>query len=411
MSWLTLTGLLPLFFWALLALDRSRAWPAELRLPAAVPGEAGPPAGVVAIVPARDEATVLGATLPALLAEARRVVLVDDGSSDGTAAAARALAAAGRRSERLSIVEAAPPPPGWTGKVHALASGVEAVERTAAGGADWLLFVDADIRLRPGTVAALLEVAKGGVDGASYDLVSVMARLRAKSSWERLLIPPFVFFFQLLYPFRRVRRRDARVVAAAGGLALVRRRALEDAGGLAALRGAVIDDVALARCIAAAGGRVWLGLDGEVESVRAYEGLAGIWRMVARSAYVQLRLRPDLLALTLAGLALLVVAPPFVLAAAAGRLAGGGAAHEALPALAASLAAWALEARMLSPAVRHHRAPIAWSATLPFAAIFYGLMTAHSAWLHHLGRGAGWKGRSPTLEPCAGRRRGGSPRR
>ncbi len=390
MPWLALSGLLPLLFWLALALDRSRAWPHELRLPVSAPRGDGPPAGVVAVVPARDEAEVLAATLPALLGEARQVILVDDGSSDGTAAAAREIAAGAGRADRLSVVEAPAPPRGWTGKVHALACGVEA----AAAEPEWLLFVDADVKLRPGAVAALLEVARGGLDGASYDLVSVMARLRARRPWERLLVPAFVFFFQLLYPFRRVRLPGSRGVAAAGGLVLLRRRKLAEAGGLASMRGALIDDVALARRIAAAGGRVWLGLDGEIESVRAYDGLAAIWRMVARSAYVQLRFRPDLLALTLAALALLVVAPPFVAAAAAARLAAGGAPPGAAIALVAGIAAWALESRALAPAVRHHRAPIAWSATLPFAGILYALMTAHAAWRHHTGRGGAWKGRS-----------------
>ncbi len=394
MPWLALFSLLPLLFWVALALDRSRAWPRELRLPAAGAAGGGTAAGVVAIVPARDEAEVLPVTLPALLSEARRVILVDDGSRDGTAPAARQIAAAADRADRLTVVRAPPPPPGWTGKVHALARGVEAAAGRAGGEPEWLLFVDADVRLRTGAAAALLEVARGGLDGATYDLVSVMARLRARSFWERLLMPAFVFFFQLLYPFRRVRRPESRVVAAAGGLALVRARTLRQAGGLAALKGAVIDDVALARRVAAAGGRVWLGLDAEIESVRPYEGLAAIWRMVARSAYVQLRYRPALLALTLAGLVLLVAAPPFVAAAAAGRLVAGPAAPPALVALVAALAAWALEARALAPAVRHHRAPIAWAATLPFAGILYALMTAHAAWRHHTGRGGAWKGRS-----------------
>lgn len=382
MSALTLLSTLALVFWLGLALDRRRGWPREAFLPA-VPGEAPEGATVTAVVPARDEARVLPETLPALLAQTHahfRVVLADDGSADGTGDVARRLSREQDAEERLEVVQVPETPPGWTGKVHALAQGVKAVQ-AAVSPPEWLLFTDADIRHRPGSVRALLSQAARG-----YDFVSVMARLSAGTFWERLLIPPFVFFFQLLYPFRRVRDPGSRVAAAAGGCILVRRDVLEAAGGVGAIRGAVIDDVALGRAVKRAGGRLWLGFDPEIVSVRPYRSLDDLWTMVRRSAFVQLGYRWSLLAPVLVGLVLLVASPPFVLGVA---LAAGS----PWAALAAGLA-WGLQAALLWPYVRHHRVPRVFALTLPFASLLYGLMTWTSALDHLRGRGSRWKGRS-----------------
>jgi len=425
MSPLTFFALLPLAFWLGLTLDRRRAWPDDCVLKETASGIPAGAGSVAILVPARDEAEVLPETLPSLLAQIGpgaeiRVVLVDDGSTDGTAEVARRVAGevAGESTGSLTVIQATPTPPGWTGKVHALACGVEAVSREVfedTGDADeeppeWLLFTDADIRHRPGSLASLLARAREGGDDRDgpFDLVSVMARLHAETFWERLLIPPFVFYFQLLYPFRLVRSRRSRVAAAAGGCVLVRRQTLEAAGGLAALHDAVIDDVSLARRVASAGGRTWLGLDPGIVSVRPYRGLKELWRMVARSAFVQLRYRWDVLVVVLSGLAVLVVSPPFVASAAAwqmgrwaleqGALGQGATAGSTLPALVAALVAalgaWALEGWALRPAVHHHRVAGGWAWTLPFSSILYGLMTFSSAWSHLTGRGARWKGRS-----------------
>ncbi len=393
---LELLALLPLAFWIVLALDPSRRWPAELRLPQGVAGdETAAPGGLLALVPARDEAALLPRTLPGLLSQPLpqlRILLIDDGSSDGTAEVARRLAR-DHGGAPLEVIEPGPAPAGWSGKVHALARGLEAARRSPAGLPEWILFSDADIGHRSGSLPALLERARGGGDGGPYDLVSVMARLHAESFWERLLIPPFVFFFQLLYPFRRVCDCRSATAAAAGGCVLVRRAALEAAGGLEAIRAEVIDDLALARQVKRAGGRLWLGLDPGIRSLRAYRGLGEIWSMISRSAFVQLRRRYDLLMLVLAGLALLVVAPPLVAGAAVGWMLLDGPTPARTTALLAALAAWLLEARALRPAVAHHGLARAWALTLPFASILFGLMTAGSAWRHATGRGPRWKGR------------------
>ncbi len=400
MSLLELFAVAALAFWVGLALDRRRAWPDDLRLPATPAGDGDdppePPAGVAAVVPARDEADLLPRTLPALLDQdlpGLSVVVVDDGSSDGTAEAARAVARGDLgREARLTVIAPPPPPPGWSGKLHALARGIEAVESSGAEPPEWLLLTDADIHHRPGSLRALL--AQAGA-GGGRDLVSVMARLPADGLWERLLIPPFVFFFQLLYPFRRVGDPRSAVAAAAGGCILVRRRTLAAAGGVAAIRGALIDDVSLARRVKAIGGRLWLGFDDGIVSLRPYRRLGAIGRMVARTAFTQLGYRWSLLAVTLAGLALFVVSPPFLIAGAGVRLSGGAGGETAslLRAAAWAAAAWALQAWALRPAVRHHRVAAGWAWTLPLSAALYGWMTWISAWRHARGTGGAWKGR------------------
>jgi len=381
---LEILALVPLVCQIALRLDRKRGWPDECRLGDAPARDPTRPSPVVfAVIPARDEAKALPEALPSVLSQDYpdlKVVLVDDHSTDGTAEVARRLAREARREDRLRVISAPDRPPGWSGKVHAMASGVGAI---AAAGEEppWLLFTDADIRHRQGSIRSLVALA----ERETLDVVSVMVRLRAAEFWERLLIPPFVYFFQLLYPFRRIRDPRSRVYGAAGGCVLVRRAVLERAGGLERIRGALIDDVNLGRILKQAGGRTWLGFDPGIESIRGYPGLADVWRMVARSAFDQLGYSYAMTALVVIAIMLVLVSPPLVLAAA--LVAGAPTA-----ALSAAVA-WLLSSLAILPAVRHQRVPAAYAAALPLASLFYALMTAGSAWDHFVGRGGRWKGR------------------
>jgi hopene-associated glycosyltransferase HpnB len=356
-----------------------------------------PPVAIV--VPARDEAQMLPGTLPTLLAQdypgAARLILVDDGSADGTAGLARRLAEEAAQSRiRVTVVPAGDPPAGWTGKLHALRRGVaEAYAQTGpaeTAPAEFLLLTDADIAHGPGSLRALVEAATA----QRLDLVSQMARLRVATGWERLVVPAFVYYFALLYPFRWCNRPRSRCAAAAGGCTLVRRSALESAGGLEAVRDAVIDDVAVARLVKRAGGRIWLGLADQVDSLRPYPRLADLWDMVARSAYAQLRHSAPLLAGAVAGLAAVFLAPP---ALAVAGLAAGEATAAALGA-----AAWSIMIGTYLPMLRYYRRPPPEAALLPFTAAVYLLMTVDSARRHRVGRGAAWKGR--TYAGAGGRR-------
>lgn len=365
---LWVVGGLSALIWCWLAAGRGRFW----RTSTGLPTGADPPRwpSVVAVVPARDEASVLPRTLPTLVGQrypgALRVIVVDDDSSDGTAAIAAAAGA--------DVLRTGGPPTGWTGKVAAMAAGV-----AAAGEADFLLLTDADVGYPPHALTALVRAATA----ADLDLTSQMVRLRAESWWERVIVPAFVYFFAQLYPFTLV-NRPGRTAAAAGGCMLVLRTALADAGGLAAIRDAVIDDVALARLLNRRG-RVWLGLAPDIVSVRAYPRLADLWQMVARSAYTQLRCSPLLLVGTVAGLLLTYLVPP------AATLAGLAAGDWVLAALGG--AGWLLMAATYAPMLRFYRQPVLGAPALPALALLYAAMTVDSARRHHAGRGAAWKGR------------------
>ncbi|KJY43932.1 glycosyl transferase family 2 [Streptomyces sp. NRRL B-1568] len=376
--WITVGSLAA---WVWLLLGQGFFWRTDVRLPErADPGQW--PA-VAVVVPARDEAAVLPSSLPSLLAQdypgRAEVFLVDDGSTDGTGALARSLA---REHGGLPLTVDSPgePGPGWTGKLWAVRHGM-ALAR-ARTDAEYLLLTDADIAHAPDSLRELVAAARS----ADVDLVSQMARLRVASPWERLVIPAFVYFFAQLYPFRRVNRPGARTAAAAGGCVLLRREAAERAGVPDSIRQAVIDDVALARAVKRSGGRIWLGLADRVDSVRPYPGLGELWRMVSRSAYAQLRHQPLLLAGTVAGLAVLYLAPPVAVVA-------GAVAWAALP-LALGAGAWAVMTGTYLPMLRYYRQPLWLAPLLPLTALLYLLMTVDSAVQHYRGRGAAWKGRT-----------------
>ena len=304
---MTTLAVLSLLVWLYLLLAHGRFWHSGPELAPARP-VAAPPVAVV--VPARDEAPVIGQTLRSLLAQdyagPLRVILVDDGSSDGTGAIARAH---GRPAAAL-CVDGKPRPAGWSGKLWAVAQGLAEAEAT-----ELVLLTDADIVHDPRHVATLVAQAERG----DLDLVSEMVALACDTPAEHALVPAFVFFFQLLYPFAWVNDPLRATAAAAGGTILIRRRALQRIGGIAAVRGALIDDVALAAAVKR-GGRIWLGHSALARSVRAYPAAADIWRMVSRTAYVQLRFSPLLLLGTVLAMTLTFLVPP--LAALFGHGAG-----------------------------------------------------------------------------------------
>ena len=370
---------LALSIWLYLIVGRGAFWRNSVRDDGARNAEPGSWPRVTAVVPARNEADVVADSLGSLLAQdypgSFNIILVDDQSRDGTAAAATAAAANIRGPHRLTIVSGRPLPAGWAGKVWAMKQGADRAEDLREP-ADYLLFTDADIVCAPDALRRL--VARAQADGLV--LTSLMAKLRCETLAERALIPAFVFFFQMLYPFNWVNRSDCEMAAAAGGCMLVRRDALRKAGGIDSISGALIDDCALARKLKSIG-PIWLGLTERVRSLRAYPHVADIGRMVSRSAYDQLRYSPLLLAATIAALALTYLAPPFF------ALFGTGL-SQALGALA-----WGAMALAFQPTLRFYRVSPLWGIALPAIAGAYMIFTLHSAYQHLRGRGGLWKGR------------------
>lgn len=333
---------------------------------------------VTVLIPARDEATVIGETLAALGHQGRglRVVLVDDRSGDDTAAIARQVAPA---TLTLDVRAGAPLAEGWTGKLWALEQGRGRIETPLT------LLLDADITLRPGMIRALLD--KKEESGAA--LVSVMAALRMRGGWERLLLPAFIFFFRLLYPFHLANKPSRWVAAAAGGCVLVETSVLAQIGGFEAIRGALIDDCALARAVKDAGHRTWIGVSRGAESHRTYPTLGIVWRMVARTAYTQLRYSPALLLVCTLLMALMFWAPLIGLGGPlAAQVAGG-----------VGLVGMAV---CYLPTIRYYRLSSAWALTMPLIGTLYLTMTWHSALRHWGGRRSEWKGRVYGRRPEGG---------
>jgi hopene-associated glycosyltransferase HpnB len=334
---------------------------------------------VAAIVPARNEADVVSASIASLIAQDYpahfAIVLVDDNSQDATADIVRKAV----HQNRLTILSGAPLPPGWTGKLWAVHQGLAHVER-AAHPPQYVLLTDADIVHAPQALRSL--VARAERDGLL--LTSRMVRLRCESLPERALIPAFVFFFQMLYPFAWVNRRDHGLAAAAGGCMLIERRSLAACGGVAAIRDCMIDDCALGARLKACG-PIWLGLTDCAASIRRYSGWGEIGRMVARSAYAQLQYSPLLLLGVLAGLSITFLAPPLI------TVVGSGVAR------LAAMAAWALMALAFWPTLRFYRVSPLWAAMLPFIAAAYMGFTLDSAYQYMMRRGGMWKGRAQAL--------------
>ena len=370
---MSMLATLSLLVWAYLLLAHGRFWSAGPVLAPATPRHAPP---VAVVVPARDEAGSIVRALRSLLAQrydgALRIVLVDDGSTDGTGALARALVPVDGSGSRLVVLDGRLRPPGWSGKLWAVAQGV-----AASGDAELVLLADADIEHDPEHVATLV----AQMERSGCDMVSEMVALNCESPAERALVPAFVFFFQLLYPFRRVADPRSRTAAAAGGTVLIRAQALARIGGIEAMRGALIDDVTLAGLVKRSG-RIWLGHSRLARSIRPYPGAADVWRMVARTAYVQLRHSPLLLLGTVAGMVLGWMVPPLA------ALLGPGAARWL------GLAAWAASAGAYLPTLRRFGQTPLWAPLLPLVAAFYTAATLGSAFDHHRGRGVVWKSRA-----------------
>ena len=333
---------------------------------------------VVAVIPARDEAGGVGRTVGSLLGQdypgSFSIILVDDESADGTADVARRAAVAANRADRLTVIPGAALPSGWTGKLWAMKQGVERANR---GEPEFLLLTDADIVYSPDALRNL--VSQSLSEGVA--LSSLMAKLRCESLAERALIPAFIFFFQMLYPFSWVNDRRRATAAAAGGCMLVRREALQAAGGVEAIRGSLIDDCAMARILKKQG-PIRLSLSERVISIRPYPTMGDIRRMVVRSAYAQLRYSPLLLAVALAGLTVVFVVP--ALAALFGRGAGE----------TFGLVAWVGMAVAFQPTLRFYRLSPLWGPFLPAIALVYMAFTLESAYQSVRGQGGLWKGRA-----------------
>jgi hopene-associated glycosyltransferase HpnB len=370
-------GVLSLLIWAYLVLARGGFWRID---PAIAAQDVNiNPAHIAVIIPARDEADVVGRAVGSLLQQSGHhgihILLVDDASTDGTAQAARNAATAAEQTQNLTVIQGSPLPPGWSGKLWAMQQGIEQANKTAP---DFFLFTDADIEHAPDSVSTLVSIAQAG----PYDMASFMVKLHCQSVAEEVLIPAFVYFFFKLYPPAWITNPRRSEAGAAGGCILIRPAALEKAGGLAAIRQEVIDDCSLAARVKSNGGRLWLGASANTRSIRPYQGFSGIGRMISRSAFNQLRHSNLLLLFAMLGMAVTYLLPPLLLVAS----------HRIAPATLGGTA-WLLMVLSYLPVLRLYRLNPLWALALPLAAVFYVGATFHSAWKYWTGQGGEWKGR------------------
>jgi hopene-associated glycosyltransferase HpnB len=384
--------------WIAVLLHPARPWdarPVGEDAPAAADPAEWP--AVVAVVPARNEARVLPHSLPALISQdypgELHVVVVDDRSMDGTGRAAADAASAAGRAEKLSVLEGEPLPEGWTGKVWAMQQGARAaVQRQPR----YVLFTDADILHSPRSLRRLVAES----EAQQLALNSRMARLPSTSFAERLLLPAFVWFFNLLYPMRRVNDPRSPVAAAAGGCMLLATSTIDDIGGLACIADRVIDDVALAREVKRPGRPVRLALSREdVRSLRRHPGIEDVWAMVRRTAFTELGHSWKRLAACLAALAFVVLGPPLTVALGLVVTVLLGDPVALLAATHAAIA-WGLMALLYAHAVRLFGLPWKWWAfTLPLATALFGAMTIDSALTHRRGEAQPWRDAPGKLSP------------
>ena len=378
MTVLSFAAFLSLAIWLVLLFGRGFFWLTRERDDRDAPLEPDAWPSVAAVVPARNEAELIARSIASLLAQDYpgrfRVILVDDQSGDGTGAAARALG-----DERLTVLDGAAHPAGWTGKLFAVHQGV--AHANAEEPPDYLWLTDADIAHAPDNLRRLVARAVAN----KFVLTSLMAKLHCESFAERFLIPAFVFFFDMLFPFAWANDPKKRTAAAAGGCMLIEREALARAGGIESIRQAIIDDCALARRMKAQG-PIWLGLTERAVSLRPYPRIADIRAMVSRSAYAQLGYSPLVLAGTVFGMVALYVVP------LASFLAGG------LGALGGALA-WAAMTIAFQPMLHFYRLSPFWGLAMPLIGVFYAVFTIDSAVQHWRGHGGMWKGRAQAIAP------------
>lgn len=323
---------------------------------------------VTVLIPARNEALTITDTLTALKeqGDGLKVVLIDDQSTDNTAECANSV-----NLDHLLIVSGTELPEGWSGKLWALEQGRQHIETR------YLILLDADIVLKPGLIPTLIKMAQGN----DIKMISLMAHLKMLSVWEKLLMPAFIFFFKLLYPFHLSNMPGSKIAAAAGGCILLEANVLEELGGFHCIKDALIDDCSLAKQVKQKGHKIWTGLTHSAISIRSYDTLSTLWQMVARTAYTQLAYSPLLLLLC-----------TFLMVAAFGLPIAALLQTQSII-FFAGLITLCLQVVCYLPTLRYYSMNPVYALSLPLIGVLYLVMTWSSAYRYYFGKGASWKDR------------------
>jgi len=395
-------GALALFIWVGIALHLAHPWTFRpVGEDNVLPLEPSQWPSVQVLIPARNEAAVLRETLPSLLHQDYpgpfSVSVIDDRSHDQTATVAAVIAEQAKATDRLRVVSGTALPAGWVGKMWALQQGAVAcgfVPDSNEDLPDYLLLTDADIWHAPESLRHLVTDS----EAAQLALNSRMAHLRCVSFAERLLIPPFVFFFILLYPLRWVNDSRKTTAASAGGCVLLSSQALIRIGGFQALRDQIIDDVTLGQLVKGVGLPIRLCLSRtDVKSLRVYDTVGSIWRMVRRTAFTELNYSWPRLIGTVVGMAVAFGIPPIFFLYGLVFFGLPSAVDTEVSARLAFLLmleggiAWGLMTALYLPGVRFFDLRSVWGFSLPLAAMLYEAMTLDSAFRHLRKKRVDWR--------------------
>jgi hopene-associated glycosyltransferase HpnB len=321
---------------------------------------------ITVLIPARNEASNIVDTLFALNEQGSNlnVILVDDQSTDNTTELAKSV-----NLENLSIISGTELAEGWSGKLWALEQGRQHVKTK------YLILLDADIVLKKNLIPVVLEK----VENEQLQMLSLMAFLKMESFWEKLLMPAFIFFFKLLYPFHLSNKQNSWIAAAAGGFIFIESKILDDLGGFECIKNALIDDCSLAKQVKKKKHKIWTGMTHSAISIRSYETLASIWQMVARTAYTQLFYSPLLLLLCTLLMLAAFVFPIAALFQSQVFIVG--------------ILILAIQVTCYLPTLRYYSMNPVYSLFLPLIGVLYLVMTWSSAYRYYFAKGANWKGR------------------
>jgi len=337
---------------------------------------------ICVLIPARNEEKTILKTLKSLKDQKinnLEIIVIDDNSTDNTS---KIINNFKKEFKKIFLLSGKKLPLGWVGKTWALKQGVDFANHKKY---DYYVFIDSDIVL---TKNLLVKVSTF-INSCDFEMVSLMAKLNCKTVWEKILIPPFIFFFQKIYPFNLVIDQSSKIAAAAGGFIFCKAKIFRHQNLYDLIPNKVIDDCNIAKLIKK-NGNIWLGLTNKVQSKRQYNNLKEIWKMVSRTAFEQLNHSVLQLTLSLFGLFLVYVLPYLGLIYSLQIFETN---ELSIHLFTINIFSVAMMVFTFSPTVKFYKIEKVFTFTLPFSAIIYGCITLSSAINYFFFKGNNWKGR------------------
>lgn len=333
---------------------------------------------ICALIPARNEENTISSTLESLKNQNLKnlhIIVIDDNSDDNTKILVEKFK---KKYSKLTLIDGMKLPDGWVGKVWALKQGVDqALEKNY----DYFLFIDSDIFIYPGTIEKVINF----IETKNLKMLSLMAKLNCNSFWEKFLIPPFIFFFQKLFPFARVNNKNDKLSAAAGGFILCQSKLFMKNNLYEQIKSKLIDDCNIAKLIKSHG-PIWLGLTNMVKSQRSYETFSSIWKMVARTAFEQLNFSIYILLICCVSMFAIYIIPYIFFV---------------ISLLCININLLIINSMILIlvylaffPVLKFYGIKKNFLLLMPFSALIYLMMTISSAINYYSKKGNKWKGRS-----------------